>query len=249
MKRFKVMPYVMATMLTCGSALLVNGQSDNNAVTDSDTIGHNDAAFITRTIEDNMEEIEMAKMAINKSEDEDIKEIAEMLVKDHSKMVDKLKKVADKKDIPLQLDADKIDNNGRDMTDSIAQSKPGDTGTASNQLDIAGTKTSKDLDPESANDQTTITRSGNDRMGHDALETATGKQFDSMWVAHMLINHKIKLGDLHEARRSTDDPELKKIVQDAIASTRIHRDRLIEVYEPSRGISGLNKNSNTVAPE
>jgi predicted outer membrane protein len=64
------------------------------------------------------------------------------------------------------------------------------------------------------------------------LNDATGEQFDSIWIKQMLDGQKIKLGELHQARKSTADPEIKSVVKEAIPLTRKHRDRLESIKDP-----------------
>ena len=125
------------------------------------------------------------------------------------------------------------------MTDSGAMSKPGDTGTASNQLDIAGNKTSQSEDTSSSmnnndnwnnNGDTSMRQGGmrhHDRMNDQAgLMNATGKEFDDMWVSHMLHAHNAKLEELRNASQKITNAELKSLVQQAMPKVKSHRDKL-----------------------
>lgn len=46
-------------------------------------------------------------------------------------------------------------------------------------------------------------------MGMQALQNATGTEFDRMWVSQMLAMHEAKLAELTAASTSVQDAELK----------------------------------------
>lgn len=237
MKILRLLPSFMATMmLIVGACFMVNGQD----TTARKSVGGNmqgDDAFISKSIRDNQMEIEMSQMAIDKSDNQKIKALAQQMVNDHSKMLADLKKV--------QGTAGQGDHDMSTMSDSAAMSKPGDTGTASNQLDMAGRKTSKDADT-ATNDTTArdtamaaMTGQPNERDAvgdhHAALMNATGKEFNDLWVSQMLDAHNAKLDELQNASASLSNAELKGIVQQAIPKVKMHRDRLQELSKTSGG--------------
>src|SRR3984885_11108309 len=53
-----------------------------------------DKAFVKKALEGNIGEIEMGKLALQKSNDDQVKQFAQRMVDDHGKMVDQLKPVA-----------------------------------------------------------------------------------------------------------------------------------------------------------
>jgi len=262
MKMKKVMPFVMAAVLSTGVSVAVNAQ-ENPAVNQSSAAGVSDQEFISKAIADNKKEIKLAEMALNKSDDDQIKEIAREIIDDHKEIVADLSKLdngmsranaQDGQDMTntdanaeANTSAESEVNTADESQNAMGQSQPGDTGTASNQLDMAGTKTSADMDQgaDSASmdesmankedamaNQTGSTNPSQVQDTESQLASATGESFDSLWVSQMLIKHKIKLGKLHAVRKSTEDEKLKEIVQDAIVKTRMHRDKLSEVNNP-----------------
>ena len=54
-----------------------------------------DKAFVKKALEGSMAEVEMGKLALQKSSDDQVKQFAQRMVDDHSKMVDELKPVAE----------------------------------------------------------------------------------------------------------------------------------------------------------
>ena len=244
MKIRRLLPSIMATMtLVVGACLIVNGQADTTA---RKANMQSDAAFVSKNISDNQKEIEMAQMALDKSQNQKIKTIAQQMVKDHTKMLEDLKK--------LQGNVSEGDEN---MNDGSTLSKPGDTGTASNQIDIAGRKTSKtdtvtpgqevadssQMNHQEGTDSSGMTHQGG---GHEsALMNASGNEFDSLWVSHMLEAHSMKLDELTVSSTNLKNQELKDVVQQAIPKVKMHKDRL-EVLS-KKGSSGKMKSEKSKA--
>jgi putative membrane protein len=54
-----------------------------------------DKAFVKKALEGNIAEIEMGKLALQKSNDDQVKQFAQRMVDDHGKMLDELKPVAE----------------------------------------------------------------------------------------------------------------------------------------------------------
>lgn len=53
-----------------------------------------DKAFVKKALEGNMAEVEMGKLALEKSNDDQVKQFAQRMVDDHGKMLDQMKPVA-----------------------------------------------------------------------------------------------------------------------------------------------------------
>jgi hypothetical protein len=78
----------------------------------------------------------------------------------------------------------------------------------------------------------------NDQAG---LMNATGKEFDNMWVSHMLHAHTAKLNELRNASQSITNSQLKSLVQQAIPKVKMHKDKLQQI---NGGKSGAGKSGN-----
>jgi putative membrane protein len=55
-----------------------------------------DKAFVKKALEGNMAEIQMGQLALQKSQDDQVKQFAQRMVDDHGKMLDQMKPVAEK---------------------------------------------------------------------------------------------------------------------------------------------------------
>lgn len=66
-----------------------------------------DHTFAMKAGQANLAEIELGKLALQKSTTDDVKKFAQMMVDDHGKALDELKRIAEKKNItlPTELDA------------------------------------------------------------------------------------------------------------------------------------------------
>jgi putative membrane protein len=74
-----------------------------NAYTDTKTTG-NQYSFVTAAGQANMAEVELANLALSKSQNEDVKEFAQMMITDHSKANDELKGLAMQKKYEFPAD-------------------------------------------------------------------------------------------------------------------------------------------------
>jgi predicted outer membrane protein len=232
MKITRVMPSAMATiMLVVGACLNVIGQADTTGKNKFES----DAAFVSKNIADNQMEIEMSRLALEKSDNQKVKSLAQQMLKDHTKMLEDLRKlegnVGDHNMMTTDSAGMGTDSLSQMTTDSAAMSRPGDTGTASNQLDIAGRKTSKDADTAANGMSNNMDMGAHEKQG--ALMNASGKEFNDMWVSHMLDAHSAKLDELKVASGNIANPELKTVVEQAIPKVKMHKDRLEQMNKNS----------------
>jgi len=70
----------------------------------------NDADFVAQTVAGNYAEIEFAQLAAQRSNNAEVKDLARMLVKDHTKVLDELKAFAQKKAITIPTEAEDADH-------------------------------------------------------------------------------------------------------------------------------------------
>ena len=80
-------------------------------------------------------------------------------------------------------------------------------------------------------------------MGMQALQNATGTEFDRMWVSQMLGMHEAKLAELTAASNTVGDTELKSVISSAITKIRSHRDMLTRMNTGTGTNSSTNSNS------
>lgn len=102
-------------MISCNSD---DGSKTDNADTSAtdqsatNTIDNDDAEFLSFAAYSGMKEVEAGKMAQEKGQSADVKNLAKMMVDDHTAMGDKVKALAAKKNVQLKdsLDADDMED-------------------------------------------------------------------------------------------------------------------------------------------
>lgn len=74
----------------------------------SRAVASGDRAFVTKAAHANIAEVELGKLALQKTMSDEVKKFAQMMVDDHSKALDELKSVAGTKNItlPTAIDAE-----------------------------------------------------------------------------------------------------------------------------------------------
>jgi putative membrane protein len=107
---FLAIAFVTAATIGCGrrnndttradSAVGTTGQADQNKVSRADKKFVHDAAI------SNMAEIELAKLAPERSTDSEVKKFAQLMVDDHTKALDSLKAVATQSSVPVPTELD-----------------------------------------------------------------------------------------------------------------------------------------------
>lgn len=83
----------------------MNGPTDNSTTQTQERI--DDKKFVKDAAEGGLTEVELGKLALQKSSSDDVKQFAQKMVDDHSKANDQLKQVADqdKIDVPAAIDS------------------------------------------------------------------------------------------------------------------------------------------------
>ena len=80
----KFVKITVASMMVVGTVGLVQAQDTKSA----------DKTFIADSAEDSLAEINYAKLALQKSQDKNVREFAEKMIKDHEKLIDSMKPLA-----------------------------------------------------------------------------------------------------------------------------------------------------------
>jgi len=79
---------------------------------------------------------------------------------------------------------------------------------------------------------------GQNMAAMQALQNASGTEFNTLFVSQMLTMHEAKLAELQAASTSLTDPELKTLVTKAIPKIRMHRDMLSKMNKGGSGTGG-----------
>jgi len=71
--------------------------------------------------------------------------------------------------------------------------------------------------------------------GMQALQNASGAEFNRLFVSQMLSMHEAKLAELQSASTQITDPQIKMAVNKAIPIIRMHRDMLQKMSTGTTG--------------
>ncbi len=98
----------LAMLMVMALATASGAQQTSPAAQPSASHGSGDHAFAMRAGQANFAEVELGKLALQKSMNDDVKTFAQMMIDDHGKALDELKGIAGKKNVtlPTALDAD-----------------------------------------------------------------------------------------------------------------------------------------------
>ena len=107
MKQIAVLPVVFAAALSFACNTQNRTTSDESAVgTTGNAVSAGDRDFVDDLSIAGMAEVELGRMAMERSANADVKQFGDMMVKDHSKAGDELKQIAMKYAIPIPAGLD-----------------------------------------------------------------------------------------------------------------------------------------------
>lgn len=111
--------------LVCAVALTAACNNNRTANREAGTAGtagagvsNSDKNFVGDQLSDGMAEIELAKVAKDHAANSDVKQFAQMMIDDHTKAGDELKKIATSNSIPLDT---KIDDKHQNLMDKLSK--------------------------------------------------------------------------------------------------------------------------------
>lgn len=181
--------------------------------------------FVHAATRSGTKEVKLSRLALGKTENPKIREFAQVMVDDHSKANAELQEIAQRQGIqpsPSQSDSDKnrSDNPGsgeeRDHPPRSGNNNP----LITNRTDQAINSNPKpredrDLDSDSPEAH---------RRTHEDLDRASGAEFDRLYVAAMVQDHKRAVALFEEAARSLPDSELQRFAQSTLPKLKHHQE-------------------------
>jgi putative membrane protein len=172
--------------------------------------------FVWEAAETDKKEIHLGELALQKSDNDNVKDYAKRIVADHTKASKKLQAIAEKEGLDYpSTNSIAWDTNGTWHTNSAGDSKYPAT---ENQ--------DKDSPPHLASLQVsnniegwTNGESGVSEMDWDAL---SGAEFDRAFVHHMIAGHQQAIRKFELAAENLQDPALKKYAKKTLPVLREH---------------------------
>jgi putative membrane protein len=95
-----------------------NGSVGTTGDTDRNEVMAADKTFVNDVSIANMAEVELGRLAVERSTNAEVKKFGQMMIDDHTKAGDKLKAVASAHNIPIPTD---LDSKHRDLRDELAK--------------------------------------------------------------------------------------------------------------------------------
>ena len=239
MKKLFIIPLI--TLLTaCNS-----GREDGSSGTAGSSESSTDTAVTTTSVDTsalnfihsaaitNGMEIESGQLAQTKARSSDVKAFAGRMVADHTKAMDQLKVLADRKNVelPMMTDMNKnmvsADNTGTttkpdEESKYGSQSRPGRDITGN---DAAGSASNTGNTPKSSGTTQSTTGDNemyvNHRNNLNKLEQRTGADFDREYMKMMVKDHA-KAITLFEKASGNSDAEIKAFAEQMLPTLRKH---------------------------
>ena len=222
--------------------------TDAGTTTTANAPSGTEAAMIAKNIRDNKMEIQLAQMALDKSSDAQVRNVARQMVTDHTQILNDLRQLAMSKNITDTSVADmgmgmNTGTSGNGMATGNASA--GNTGTASTSGTVGTINgSSTDSSATMGNDADSATTSGsgsssvtenttnsnetytNKSMQGGAdisgLANASGAEFNRMWVSQLTDMHQAKVDELQSALNTVQDPQLKAAINKALPKIKMH---------------------------
>jgi putative membrane protein len=126
MKRIAVLPLALALSVTLACNTSPRNEAED-ARDDTDinrtdnaigTAGDNNREWVGRSMDANMAEIELGRMAQSQAASAEVKQFAQMMVNDHSKALDELKPIANRQGTPTVA---QLDDEKRELRDRLSK--------------------------------------------------------------------------------------------------------------------------------
>jgi len=201
------------------------GQSEDvNAKTDPEK-------FIRHVAHSGKKEIRVANLAKERAQSQEVKQFAELLIQDHTKVNNELKLIAQHQNVPWDMTWD--------ITAEKTPATADGTARSASTLETATPKTTiNEKEPvgavESAPAAASVPAPGayavNDagsnapdqRDPYDRLVGLTGKSFEDAYLSHEVECHSKAVAKFEKANRDLPEGELRQFVQSTLPALRHH---------------------------
>jgi len=229
------------------------------------------STFLTDAAKSGVKEVKIGKMALEKAQNPAVKQFAQTVVNDHSRVNQQLLQLATRKGVTLPTDVQECiaeQKSGVAATDRYQPSaKPGlqdrqpvREGVKNDQPDQdrqQARDTLKDAQPADPNrltrDQPRQTQPGEAEHGdkqHDAsmekMKGLTGTEFDRAFIEHMTKSHEMGVQKYEQALRTVDDAEVKAFAATTLPTLRQHLQQVRSLATSTgAGIPSIQNNPGT----
>jgi putative membrane protein len=170
-------------------------QGGPGAASSTQTGQMTDEQFIRNAAKSGLLEVRVAKMGVQKAQNSSVKQFAQRLVDDHTKVNAELKQLASSKGITL-LDADRITGITPDTdADRTQVREKAGSDDAAHKAHLEAVK---------------------------KLEGLSGTEFDSAWVKAIVTHHEKSVAAYEKASQSATDPQVKSFAAKTLPTLKEH---------------------------
>lgn len=174
-----------------------------------------DQQFVYKAALGGQKEIWLSQLAIDKSDNPQVKDFARKMITDHSEVSQQLTKIAQSKSLTVPpTNAFELAVNSA-TPPSVGGTAETPRGSEQRRADSA---TDKDKDKPFG--MTQIPQA--ELTALKKLEDQTGAEFDRAYVSEMCKDHEKAISKFEQASRSATDPELKQFASDTLSKLKEH---------------------------
>ena len=180
-----------------------------------------DQQFVYKAALCGQKEIMLSQLALEKSQNDEVKNFAKKMITDHSQVGQQLAQIAQTKGLSVPpTNAFEVAANAATPPNvgGTADTSPGRTAESprGSEQKRADSQTEKDK----PFGMTQIPQS--DLNAVKKLQDKTGSEFDTAYVSEMVKDHQQTISKFEQASRSATDPELKQFASSTLSKLREH---------------------------
>jgi len=188
-------------------------------------------SFVSRAIAGGRREIKLAELATRKTQNADLKQFAQTLVQDHSKLNQQLEELAARNrwEIPA-VDAAETSGAAKSASDGVKSDayasprgdqarKSKDSGTPPTGKDPADRYKTDTVGSDAKDAKPSVAA----RLALKDLENLSGPEFDRAFLKEMVRDHDKCVTKFENASLKLTDEELKRIIADTLPALKQHQ--------------------------
>jgi putative membrane protein len=198
-----------------------------NRATQSQEAAMTPQQFAQRAALSGLKEVSIARMAVTKAQNTQVRQFANTLLRDHTKANQELSRIATQKGFSLPA-ANTFDSEARALSRVPGARDPADTTAKSEEpKDIAKDDTAAtDTDRQQVRDvQTDAQVKEKYSQTIQRLQGLSGAEFDREYIKQMVEDHEKGVQKFEMASKSLQDEELKRFATDTLPTLRSHHEQ------------------------
>ena len=185
-----------------------------------------DQQFVYKAALGGQKEITLSQLALEKSQNDEVKNFAKKMIADHSQVGQQLAQIAQTKGLSVpptnafELAANAATPPNVGGTADTSRSSTGQGRTTESPRGSEQRRADSQTEKEKPFGMTQIPQS--DLNAVKNLQDKTGSEFDTAYVSEMVKDHQQAIAKFEQASRSATDPELKQFASTTLSKLREH---------------------------